>query len=145
VNLETFHRWLELEIEQRNLSAQLEQIKQKQIPLESAIREELIQGKVDRITLGGYTISIGVDRYPIAKDGDRDALAEALKQCGLGEYCPNVNLQRLRSWLSETIDAAAGNLTPGERLTFDAHSAIPEQLRPHLDYSEKYRIRASRI
>ena len=118
MNQEQFRQWVDLEERWAVLAQQIEDIKKEHGKLEQQLLEQMAADGVAKLTVtstGGrdMTVYVQEDRYP--KVADPVALADAMKEMGLGQYVrETVNSQSLRGYLLTEIKEGRGIPKPLE-------------------------------
>lgn len=108
--------------EKRKLEARLDNVKEQIASLEPTLLNELVEAQVDRlpITLEGEKVTLYIHRQLWAKpkDGNRAAVVDALRGCGLEDLVKeDFNTSTLSAYVRE-------RLGDGEDLEAGLHNAL---------------------
>jgi len=143
MNTTLVREWLTLYEEKKNLDEQLITVKAKLAKMDDSIKEEFSQAAVDKISLDGRTIYIACDRWPKAKNGNSELTAWALKEFGYGSVVKETfNALTLRGLTNEMVRTYLADLPDSEKVSFQSNDAIPEALKPYLEISDVYSVKA---
>jgi hypothetical protein len=101
LDIEKLSRFVEMDIEKKNLSAKLDRVKEEMAELEQELISDLIDCELDRVTLSsGRTVYMRTDTY--ARILSKEKAFDALRKSGFEDYIrDDVNTQQLSRLLRD--------------------------------------------
>jgi hypothetical protein len=110
-----------------DLEAELESTKKRLDEIEPELMQQMTCDGVQRVNAHGRTVYIHRQLWAKPKDGDKNAVCEALRGCGLGQY------------VSETFNT--NSLSAYIRELEQQQQPVPEPLAAVIETSEVFRLR----
>ena len=102
LNMGLMKRYAQLENEIEKVEAQLKKLKSQKALMEETIMDDFVNTGIDKLTIMGRTIFTST--LVVAKYGDREQAADALKAAGLGVYLKeNFNANSLSAYVRTQI------------------------------------------
>jgi len=142
MNITQVKQFVALADEKAELDQRLKQVEADMKALEEALLAQFQESGTQSVNVDGRTVSLRRDLFASPKDGDRDAVIEALKMTDLGQYVKeDYNGNSLKAYVREMVRAAEAER--GGPLA-DLADALPEPLRAVLAVYVKYSVRATR-
>lgn len=142
MNIDQVKQFVALADEKSALEQRLKQIEADQKALEEALLQQFQESGTQSVNVDGRTVSLRRDLFASPRDGDREAVIEALKAADLGQYVKeDYNANSLKAYVREMVRAAEAER--GGPLA-DLTDALPEPLRPVLYVCVKFSVRATR-
>ncbi len=134
-----------LEEEKADLKARLKAIETRLVELDELITRQFLDDGIQSTRIDGRTVYLHRDIYASPKDGDKQAVAAALKACNLGQYVrEDYNANSLKAYVREMVREAEEAARAEGRVIDDPAKALPERLAATLNISTVFSISSRR-
>jgi len=141
VNTDELKEFVALEKEKATLKARLKAIDSRLTELDESIAQQFVSDGVQSMRIDGRTVYLHRDIYASAKDGARDAVVAALRDCDLGQYVKeDYNANSLTAYVREMVREAEEQARLDNRVIDDPAEALPAGLAASLKISTVFSV-----
>jgi len=141
VNTDELKEFVALEKEKATLKARLKVIESRLTELDESIAAQFVSDGVQSMRIDGRTVYLHRDIYASAKDGARDAVVAALRDCDLGQYVKeDYNANSLTAYVREMVREAEEQARTENRVIDDPAEALPAGLAASLKISTVFSV-----
>ena len=141
MNTDELKEFVALEKEKATLKARLKAIDSRLTELDESIAQQFVSDGVQSMRIDGRTVYLHRDIYASAKDGARDAVVAALRDCDLGQYVKeDYNANSLTAYVREMVREAEEQARLDNRVIDDPAEALPAGLAASLKISTVFSV-----
>ena len=141
MNTDELKEFVALEKEKATLKARLKVIESRLTVLDESIAAQFVSDGVQSMRIDGRTVYLHRDIYASAKDGARDAVVAALRDCDLGQYVKeDYNANSLTAYVREMVREAEEQARTENRVIDDPAEALPAGLAASLKISTVFSV-----
>jgi len=141
MNTAELKEFVALEKEKATLKARLKVIDSRLTELDESIAAQFVSDGVQSMRIDGRTVYLHRDIYASAKDGARDAVVAALRDCDLGQYVKeDYNANSLTAYVREMVREAEEQARLDNRVIDDPAEALPTGLAATLKISTVFSV-----
>lgn len=141
MNTAELKEFVALEKEKATLKARLKVIESRLTELDESIAAQFVSDGVQSMRIDGRTVYLHRDIYASAKDGARDAVVAALRDCDLGQYVKeDYNANSLTAYVREMVREAEEQARTENRVIDDPAEALPAGLAASLKISTVFSV-----
>lgn len=141
MNTAELKEFVALEKEKATLKARLKAIDSRLTELDESIAAQFVSDGVQSMRIDGRTVYLHRDIYASAKDGARDAVVAALRDCDLGQYVKeDYNANSLTAYVREMVREAEEQARLDNRVIDDPAEALPAGLAATLKISTVFSV-----
>lgn len=145
MNTANLKEFVALEDEKAAIKTRLKTIENRLGELDESLTNEFLEDGIQSTKIDGRTVYLHRDLYASAKEGDKEAVVAALKQCDLGQYVKeDYNANSLKAYVREMVHAAEEQARVDGRVLENPADAIPEHLAVTLNISTVYSVSSRR-
>ena len=145
MNTENLKEFVALEKEKAAMKLREKAINTRMEELDKLITQQFIDDGIQNTTIDGRTVYLHRDLYASPIDGDKEAVARALKEAELSQYVhEDYNANSLKAYVREMVREAEERARVEGTVLEDLSTAIPPALAATLKLSTVYSVSSRR-
>ncbi len=145
MNTAELKEFVALEDEKSGLKTRLKAIESRLGELDESLTQQFLDDGIQSTKIDGRTVYLHRDIYASAKDGDKESVVAALKECDLGQYVKeDYNANSLKAYVREMVREAEEQARAEGRVIEDPAKALPEHLAVTLNISTVFSVSSRR-
>jgi predicted nuclease with TOPRIM domain len=145
LNTAELKEFVALEGEKSDLKTRLKAIESRLGELDESLTKQFIEDGIQSTRIDGRTVYLHRDIYASAKDGDKEAVIVALKECDLSQYVrEDYNANLLKAFVREMVHEAEEKARLEGRVLDDPAQAVPARLAETINISTVFSVSSRR-